>query len=182
MVEEARLEETPSGLAPASAGWFVVNVRDAAWWRHETFGAACRFESEGAFFPQLGINLRVLKPGQPNALYHRESNQEDFLVLHGECVLLVEGEERPLSIWDFVHLPPNVDHVVVGAGDGPCVVLMTGARDDDETLAYPVSELAGRYGASVERETDSPAEAYARFAPRPQPGRPDGWEDLPWAT
>ena len=180
MVEEARLEETPSGLAPATEGWFVVNARDAAWMTRGTFGTACLFESRAAPFAQLGINLRVLRPGQPNALYHRESNQEDFLVLHGECLLLVEGEERPLRPWDFVHLPPNVEHVVVGAGDGPCVVLMTGARDEDEVVVYPVSELARRHGAGVERETDSPAEAYAGYEGR-GPGRPEDWDRLPWA-
>jgi uncharacterized cupin superfamily protein len=184
MVEEARLEETPSGLAPATDGWFVVNVRDAAWVKHETFGAGCRFEVRETPFPQLGINLRVLRPGRSNALYHAEAGQEDFLVLAGECLLLVEGEERPLRAWDFVHLPSRTAHVLVGAGDGPCVVLMTGARPDepdDESILYPVSELAGRYGASAERETPDPAEAYARFG-RHEPGRPDDWEQLPWAS
>ena len=181
MVEEARLEETPSGLAPTTQGWFVVNVRDAAWATRGMFGAACRFESPEAPFPELGINLRVLQPGQPAALYHRESNQEDFLVLAGECVLLVEGEERPLRTWDFVHCPPNAEHIVVGAGDGPCVVLMVGARNEDEVVVYPVSDLARRYGAGVEAETDSPPEAYAPFGAQRGPGRPEGWERLPWA-
>ena len=89
MVEEARLEETPSGLVPTTDGWFVLNVRDAAWVTQPTFGAGCRFEGPDARFPELGINLRVLQPGQPNCLYHRESAQEDFLVLAGECALLV---------------------------------------------------------------------------------------------
>ena len=181
MVEEARLEETPSGLAPATDGWFVVNVRDAAWVKHESLGAACRFESPEAPFPQLGINLRVLRPGQPNALYHAESPQEDFLVLAGECLLLVEEEERPLKAWDFVHLPPHTRHVLVGAGDGPCVVLMTGAREEHETLLYPVSELARRHGASAEQKTSSPEEAYARLGRR-EAGRPDDWDRLPWAS
>jgi uncharacterized cupin superfamily protein len=180
MVDEARLEETPSGLAPTTDGWFVVNVRDAAWTTRGTFGWACLFESRQAPFPQLGINVRVLRPGQPNALYHRESNQEDLLVLAGECVLLVEGQERRLRAWDFVHLPPDTEHIVVGAGEGPCVVLMTGSRDEDEVVVYPVSELARRHGAGVEQETSSPEEAYARFEPR-GPGRPDDWDRLPWA-
>ncbi len=180
MVEEARLEETPSGLAPATDGWFVVNVRDAAWLTHDAFGAGCRFEGPETPFADLGINLRVLRPGQPNALYHAESAQEDFLVLAGECLLLVEGEERRLRTWDLVHCPPNAEHVFVGAGDGPCVILMTGARTEDLTYVYPVSELARRHGAGVETETSSASEAYASF-PRPQLGRPDDWDGLPWA-
>ncbi len=162
------------------ADWFTVNVRDTPWRTHDTFGSACRFESPEVEFPQLGINLRVLRPGQPNCLYHSESLQEDFLVLHGECLLLVEGEERRLGPWDFVHCPPGTEHVFVGAGDGPCVILMVGARDPDERLLYPVSELAARYGASAETETTSPEEAYARF-PRPREERPKNWGQLPWA-
>ena len=161
------------------ADWFVVNVRDARWRKHETFGASCRFEDSEAPFPQLGVNLRVLRPGQPNCLYHAESLQEDFLVLTGECLLLVDGEERRLEAWDFVHCPPGTEHVFVGAGDGPCVILMAGARDPDEQLLYPVSELARRYGASAERETSSPEEAYASFPP-PKDERPEDWEKLPW--
>lgn len=180
MVQEARLTETQSGLAPATEGWFVVNVRDAAWLTHETLGAACRFEGADAPFPELGINLRVLQPGQPNGMYHAESAQEDFLVLAGECLLLVEGEERRLRAWDFVHCPPDTEHILVGAGDGPCVILMAGARKPDRSIVYPVSELALRHGAGVEAETTSPADAYSRFPSR-EPGRPHGWDSLPWA-
>ena len=180
MVEEARLEETPSGLAPECDGWFVVNVRDTAWMTSDTFGAGCRFEGPDSPFGDLGINLRVLSPGQPNCLYHAESGQENFLVLAGECLLLVEGEERALETWDFVHCPPNTEHVFVGSGNGPCVILMAGVREPDEKVVYPVSELAQRHGAGVETETTSPAEAYARF-PRVKPERPGAWEALPWA-
>jgi uncharacterized cupin superfamily protein len=180
MVQEARLEETPSGLEPATGGWFVVNVRDTAWITHPTFGAGCVFESKESTFAQLGINIQTLQPGEPNCLYHSESQQEDFLVLAGECLLLVEGEERPLKAWDFVHCPPGTEHVFVGAGNGPCVILMTGVRSDDEKLFYPVSEVAQRHGASAEQETPSPAEAYERFE-RPAPGRPDYWGELPWS-
>ena len=140
---EARLDDSGSGLAPASDGWFVVNVRDAEWWTSETFGSGCGFESREFPFPQLGINLSVLEPGEPNCLYHSESQQEAFLVLSGECRLLVDGEERLLRPWDFFHCPAGTEHVFVGAGDGPCVILMAGARSEDEQLLYPVSELAG---------------------------------------
>ena len=180
-MDEARLEQGDGGLVPVSEGWFVVNVRETAWIDHETFGAGCIFEGPDARFTQLGINICVMQPGQPNCRYHRESLQEDFLVLSGECVLLVEEQERPLKAWDFVHCPPGVNHVFVGAGDGPCVILMTGARRDDEEIVYPVSELALRYGAGVDVETGSPAEAYAPFE-RPVAGYPAGWETLPWAT
>jgi uncharacterized cupin superfamily protein len=161
--------------------WFVVNVRDARWWRHHAFGASCRFEDREAPFEQLGVNIRVLQPGEPNCLYHSENLQEDFLVLAGECLLLVDGEERPLRAWDFVHSPSGTEHVFVGAGDGPCAILMVGARSEDERLLYPVSEVARRHGASAERETASPEEAYAPFAPPPREERPDRWDELPWA-
>ena len=110
MVEEARLEETETGLMPVGEGWFVVNARDARWARNEAFGAQCAFEGPWpeAWFAELGIKLSVLQPGQPNCLYHRESQQEDFLVLAGECLLLVEGQERPLQ--DLGLLPLCAEH------------------------------------------------------------------------
>jgi uncharacterized cupin superfamily protein len=178
-MEEARLVGTEGGLEPEGDGWFVVNVRDACWWRHQAFGAVCRFESREAMpFPDLGVNIRVLQPGQPNCRYHGESAQEALLVLDGECLLLVEGEERRLRAWDFVHLPAWTEHVVVGAGEGPCAVLMVGARKPDQALLYPVSELALRHGAGVERETTEPSEAYAEFE-RPVRARLDD-PRVPW--
>jgi uncharacterized cupin superfamily protein len=179
-VPEAPLEDGGSGLAPAADGWFVVNVRDVEWWTSKTFGSACRFESNEASFRQLGLNLRILEPGKPNCLYHSENLQEAFLVLAGECRLLVEGEERLLRAWDFFHCPEGTEHVFVGAGDGPCVILMAGARTPDEQLLYPVSELAARYGASAEEETPDPAQAYASYE-RPERKRPESWNHLPWA-
>lgn len=101
-------------------------------------------------------------------------------MLAGECVLLVEGTERRLRAWDSVHCPPGTEHVFVGAGEGPCVVLMTGTRAEGLTVVYPFSEPARRHGAGVGTETSSPAEAYAPF-PRAEPGRPEGWSRLPWA-
>lgn len=179
-MDEARLEETGSGLAPATEGWFVVNVRDAEWSTSDPFGSGCEFESGENRFQQLGINISVLEPGKPNCLYHSENLQEAFLVLSGECRLLVNGEERLLGPWDFFHCPAGVEHVFVGAGSGPCVVLMVGARSADEKLLYPVSELAARYGASAEVETPEPRVAYARFD-RPKSVRPPYWDQLPWA-
>ena len=181
MVEEARLEESDDGLVAATDGWFVVNVRDGAWVTNEYFGDACIFEGEDAPFPDVGYTLAVLRPGQPSGMYHREASQEDFLVLAGECLLLVEGEERRLRAWDFVHCPPNTEHIFVGAGERPCVIFMAGGRAQgpDKGIVYPRSELALRHGAGVETETTTPAEAYAPF-PKWQPGRPATWEGLPW--
>ncbi len=190
MVESARLESVGSGLAPASDGWFVVNVRDAAWLTKEGLGSFCGFEAdvpvvrgtelEPRLFPQLGIRIVVLEPGEPSTLYHAESAQEDFLVLSGECVAIVEGEERPLRTWDFVHCPPGTPHAFVGAGDAPCVLLGAGARPEDGTILYPVSDLARKHGAGVERETTSAREAYAAY-PHWVRGRPASWDRLPWA-
>ena len=177
---EAPLEDSGSGLAPTGEGWFVVNVRDTAWETTEDFGSGCGFESKQFPFSQLGFNISVLEPGKPNCLYHSESQQEAFLVLSGECTLLVDGQERPLRAWDFVHCPADVEHVFVGAGEEPCVVLMAGVRTEDERVLYPVSELATRYGASADEETPDPRQAYARFE-WPQPGRPDYWASLPWS-
>src|ERR671935_2491406 len=182
---EAPLHDSGSGLAPAAEGWFVVNVRDAEWLTSEEgakqpSGSECAFESQEFWFRQLGIRLHVLPPGQPNGLYHSESEQEDFLVLAGECVLLVEGEERRLRAWDFVHCPPGTEHIFVGAGDGPCVIFMAGGRTGEKRITYPRSELALRYGAGVETETSVPREAKAPF-PKWHPGPPESWDGLPWA-
>jgi uncharacterized cupin superfamily protein len=166
-VPEATLTPTQHGLAPTGKGWFIVNVSEARAMRSPRFGAACRFEGEDRF-PELGINVRVLEPGQPNALYHRESPQEDFLVLSGECLAIVEEEERTMGAGDFLHAPPGTAHVVIGAGDGPCAILMVGTRDPSEELLYPVSETAARHGASVEVETNEAEVAYAGTPP-PEP-------------
>jgi uncharacterized cupin superfamily protein len=161
MVERARIEETENGRVPAGDGWFVLNARATPWWQSGYFGASTSFEGEPEF-PEYGINIHVLWPGQPNGLYHRESVQEDFLVVAGECLVLIEGEEQRLKAWDFVHCPAGTDHIFVGAGDGPCVLVMAGSRAES-TIVYPVSELARKHGAGVERETGSPPEAYAPF-------------------
>jgi quercetin dioxygenase-like cupin family protein len=181
MVEEARLEPRDAGLTPVTDGWFVVSIPEAAWMTNEAFGAACVFEGGDVLFPNVGFTLVVLHPGQAG-MYHREANQENFLVLAGACLLLIEGEERPLKAWDFVHCPPDTEHGFVGAGNGPCVIFMTGAREGwpEKGIVYPRSELALRHGAGVEVETTSPAEAYAPF-PRWQPGPPGSWTGLPWA-
>jgi uncharacterized cupin superfamily protein len=146
-------------------GWFVVNVNEGRWFGHPEFGRRCLFEKNEPF-PQTGINLAVLEPGKPACRYHRESAQEDFLVLSGECLLLVNGEERALKAWDYVHCPPGVSHVFIGAGDGPCVILMIGHRPQEHKLFYPESELARRYGAEAPEPTSDPRIAYGDVGPR----------------
>ena len=162
MAQEAKLVDIGSGLAAEGEGWFVVNVRDAAWFRNEAFGYSALYHPPDPS-PQLGVNIGVLEPGKPNCLYHEESDQEAFLVLSGECLLIVEGEERPLRQWEFFYAAPHTRNVVVGAGDAPCAILMMGARDPDEQIVYPVDEVALRHGAGVETETPVPREAYAPF-------------------
>ncbi len=161
MPDQSRLEQTDNGLVPSGDGWFVVNATDTPWWQSVYFGASTSFEGEPEF-PEYGLNIHVLRPGQPNGLYHRESVQEDFLVVSGECLALIEGEERRLKAWDFVHCPAGTDHIFVGAGEGPCVIVMAGSRAP-ATITYPVSELAQRHGASTHAETNVPREAYAPF-------------------
>jgi uncharacterized cupin superfamily protein len=179
MVQEARLERTEYGLAPATEGWFAVNVRDAAWMTDDVFGDACVIEGDAVAFPQVGYTLAVLRPGQPNGMYHREDDQEDFLVLSGECLLLVEGEERRLRAWDFVHCPAGTEHIFVGAGEGPCVIFMAGGRAHRGSAVYPRNATALRHGAGVEADTTESREAYAPF-PKWKPGPPESWRGLPW--
>jgi uncharacterized cupin superfamily protein len=190
MIDEAQLEDVGSGLAPMGPGWFVVNAGEAAWVRNDAFGGRCVFESaprvladrpgvEPQPFADTGFTLAVLEPGKPSGMYHAESGQEDFLVLAGTCLLLVEEQERPLRTWDFVHCPGGTRHTFVGTGEQPCVIFMTGARRDGDTIVYPHSETARARSAGVEAETDSPAEAYAPFTGW-RVGRPDDWAVLPW--
>lgn len=174
MVPEAPLEESETGRYPTGEGWYVLDVRDMRWFASDGMGQYAVFDAEGARFDQLGIGIGILQPGEPNAMYHAEDAQEDFLVLSGECLLIVEGEERMLKAWDFVHCPPMTEHVFVGAGDGPCVVIGVGARRKGRDLVYPVNETALAHGAGVEVETGVPAEAYARFAEDRPMAYPEG--------
>jgi len=177
MVPEAPLEPTDSGLVQAGEGWFVVNAREARWRYAEGRGGVCPFGDEPAF-PQVGVNLFVLGPSEPMGMYHWEADQEDFLVLSGEALLIIEGEERRLRQWDFVHCPAGTKHIIVGAGDVPCAVLAVGAREHQAGAdwgGYTVDEAALRQGAGVEQETTEPKEAYARFPKREPTHYRDGW-------
>ncbi len=178
MVPEARMNDTENGRVPEGEGWYVLNARDAVWGETEGLGAWCSFEGD-ARFPQFGVNIHVVQPGWPNAMYHAEEDQEDFLVLAGGCLVVIEGEERHLKAWDFVHCPPWTEHVFVGVGDNPCAILMVGGRQG-KGLRYPVSPVAADHGGSVETETSDAKEAYGRF-PESQVRRfRDG--DLPEAS
>jgi uncharacterized cupin superfamily protein len=161
-IPEAPLRSSRYGLVADVDGWFVVNAREARWRDYGPLGKACDFEGKRRF-KQLGINVNVLEPGEALGLYHREDHQEGFLVLAGECLLVVDGEERKLRAWDFFHCPGGTAHVLVGSGDAPAVVLAVGARGARKGVAYLVEPAALAHGAGVERETTKPAEAYARF-------------------
>ena len=177
MIPEAPLEETEHGLVPAGEGWFVLNARDARWVHAPDLDAVCVIEGEPRF-AQLGLNLRFLPPGEPMAMYHWEADQEDFLVLAGEALLIIEGEERRLRQWDLVHCPAGTRHTIVGAGEGPCLVLAVGARDRSvgpDWGPYPVDETALRHGAGVAEETTDSAVAYADFAPGEPSRYREGW-------
>jgi uncharacterized cupin superfamily protein len=173
-VREAPLRRTKYGLVADVDGWFVLDARDSRWRDYGPLGAACNFEGKRPF-RQLGINLNVLEPGQPLSMYHRENKQEGFLVLAGECVLIVEGETRSLKSWDFFHCPGGTAHVIVGAGDGPAVVLAVGARGGRKGIVYEVAAAALEHGAGVDQETTKPAEAYARFPRSTRSSYRDGW-------
>jgi uncharacterized cupin superfamily protein len=186
MVTEARLERVASGLAPVTPGWFVVNTADAAWVSNDEYGGVCIFESDEFVLkgrpdltayekPGAGFTIRVLVPGKPG-LYHAESVQEDFLVLQGECIAIIENQERRLRAWDFLHCPPMTGHTFVATGTGPCVLLATGNRRDDLERVYPRSEVALRYDASSEVDTTEP-ERRGRWEVQ----RPSHWDELPWA-
>jgi uncharacterized cupin superfamily protein len=177
MVPEAPLEDTDHGRRAAGEGWYVLNARDATWYDRSDRGVMCDFEA-GQDWEQTGVNLFVLGPGQPMSMYHWEADQENFLVVHGEALLIAEAQERALRQWDFVHCPVGMNHVIVGAGDGPCVVVAVGAREHQSGEGwggYPVDEAAARYGASTEEETTDANVAYARFPRRRETHYQAGW-------
>jgi uncharacterized cupin superfamily protein len=168
-MREAPLAQTDAGLRPEGEGWFIVNLADAAWMTTEGGGTWSDLEPPDARFGQFGIGVHVLPPGQKPGFYHWESDQEDFLVLSGECVAIVEGQERRMRRWDFLHCPPGTRHIMVGAeGDEPCAVLMVGARTPGKLVKYPVDATAARHGASVATDAEHAREAYAQWPHQPR--------------
>ena len=181
MVPESSVQSTEHGLVPTGEGWYVLNARASRWYYVEGRGAFCDLEGDQDF-PQVGINVQVFDPGEAMAMYHWEADQEDFLVVSGEALLIVEGEERPLRQWDFAHCPPGTKHTILGAGDGPCIVVAVGARehqDGPDWGGYAVDEVALGHEAGVEQETTVPDEAYAavraRYGMREQTAYRNGW-------
>ena len=173
-VPEAPLRATKFGLVPDGEGWFVLNARENRWRDWGPLGSNCDFEGKRPF-KQFGINLNTLLPGEPMSMYHREAHQEGFLVLAGECLLLVEGEERPLKVWDFFYCPGGTAHVLTGAGDGPSVVLAVGARGGRKGIVYLVDPVAIEHGAGVREETTKSAEAYVDFPGSRRCTYREGW-------
>jgi uncharacterized cupin superfamily protein len=174
VVPEAPLRETKHGLVADVDGWFVLNARDSRWKDYGPLGFFCNFEGKRPF-RQLGFNINILEPGQVLGRYHRENAQEGFLVVAGTCLLIVEGKEREMSTWDFFHCPSQTEHVIIGAGEEPAVVVAVGARGlSRRGLVYPVSEVALKHGAGVETETTKSGEAYADF-PSSRCAYREGW-------
>jgi mannose-6-phosphate isomerase-like protein (cupin superfamily) len=183
MVSEARLEPTEHGLSPKGEGWYVLNLRDAEWRHADGRGAVCVALDDFEGWRndvQYGLNTFVLLPGEPMAMYHREADQEVFLVVVGRALVVVEGEERPLRTWDFVHCPAGTKHVIVGAGSGPCVVIAVGSRAHDghpDALGFPADPVARRHGASVEEDTADGDAAYASVPAREPTAYREAWLD-----
>jgi uncharacterized cupin superfamily protein len=182
VVPEAPLERTEHGLVPKDEGWFVLNARDSRWYYIAGRGAFCDFEGEQKDWTQLGINISRLGPNEAMAMYHWEADQEDFLVVYGEALLVIEGEERQLRQWDFVHCPPDTKHTILGAGEDGCVVVALGAREHQNSPGwggYTADEVARRHDASVEQDTTNPDDAYGpireRFGARELTPYQEGW-------
>jgi uncharacterized cupin superfamily protein len=158
------------------ADWYVLNAREGEWWERGPRGRVKELVT--ADEAQVGVNIFVLEPGQPMSMYHWEADQEGFLVLSGEALLIVEDEERTLRAWDYFHCPVSVSHTIVGAGSGPSVILAIGAREHQagpDWGAYPYSDVAMKHDASPEEATAKGEEAYARF-PESQPVEyGEGW-------
>lgn len=152
----------------------VINVAAGRTSSHPRRAMVIEFEPEDGLWADTGVNIQIMEPGAPNCRYHSEPVQEDFLVLQGECIVILEGEERHLKQWDLVHCPAGAEHVFVGAGDGPCAVLMIGSRRED-AAHYPVNEVAAKYDASVASPTDEPAVAYADWRRQPWSKAPNPW-------
>jgi mannose-6-phosphate isomerase-like protein (cupin superfamily) len=171
-MHEAKVEETETGLQPADDGWFILNLAEIGWATVPGGGTWCSFESPAARSPLLGIGVHILPPGEAPGFYHAESGQEGFLVLSGECLAIVEGEERRMGQWDYLHCPPGTAHITIGAGDQGCTILMAGTRSPDLTIRYIAEAAAAKHGYAVPVDTDSPREAYADrppIAPAPSP-------------
>jgi uncharacterized cupin superfamily protein len=161
-VREAEIEETAEGRVARGDGWFILNLGQMAWQTVPGFGSWCSFDApnKNADEPGIGVHVHVLMPGEPNGYYHAEAAQEGFVVLSGECVAVVEGQERVMRQWDYLHSPPGTAHITVGAGTGPCAILMFGSPDSSRKVEWIADTVAAKHGASVSRTTGRASEAY----------------------
>lgn len=161
-MNEARIERTTQGRLPAGPGWFILNLAEMAWETVPGYGVWRGFDWDRTSDdgPGLGVHIHVLQPGEAPGYYHAEAAQEGFVVLSGECLAIVEGQERAMRQWDYLHTPPGTAHITVGAGDGPCVILMFGSPDPGRKVQWIAHETAAKHGASVERTTGVDREAY----------------------
>jgi uncharacterized cupin superfamily protein len=159
-MHEAKIEDTDVGRVPVDDGWYILNLAEIRWTSVPGGGTWCGFGSPNVASDRIGIGVHILLPGEAPGFYHEESELEGFLVLSGECIAIVEGEERRMGPWDYLHSPAGTRHITVGAGDGPCAILMYGTRSPDTKIVYRVEPAAARYGHSVDTETSDPDEAY----------------------
>lgn len=175
-MRKAQIETTPEGQVPVDGGWFVLNLGELAWEAAPGFGTWRDFNPPGADpdAPGIGVHVHVFQPGESNGYYHAEDAQEGFLVLSGECVAVIEGAEHRMRQWDYFHSPPGTAHITVGAGDGPCAILMFGSPDPRRPVTWIANDTAAKYGASVARTTNRDTEVYGDLPPvqRVQAPRP----------
>jgi quercetin dioxygenase-like cupin family protein len=165
-VREARIEQTPEGQVPAGDGWFILNLGEMAWGGVPGFGVWLDPPHVDPAQPGIGVHIHVLQPGEANGYYHAEAAQEGFIVLSGECVAVVEGEERRMRQWDYLHSPPGTAHITVGAGDEPCAILMFGSPDPRRKVEWIADDVAAKYGASVAETTGRDLDAYGDPPPQ----------------
>ena len=177
-MQEAQIEDIADGHVPVDGGWFILNLGEMAWETVPGFGTWRGFDPPDAdpSQPGIGVHVHVLQPGEAPGYYHAEEAQEGFIVLSGECVAIVEGQERRMRRWDYLHSPPGTGHITVGAGDEPCAILMFGSPDPRRKVAWIADGTAARYGASVANTTGQAAEAYGTLpasvhGPAPAPFR-----------
>jgi uncharacterized cupin superfamily protein len=166
-VNEARIERTPEGQVAVDGGWFILNLGEMAWETVPGFGVWCGFDGPESQTStrRVGVHIHVLKPGEANGYYHAEAEQEGFVVLSGECVAVVEGQERRMRRWDYLHSPAGTRHITIGAGEEPCAILMFGSPDPSRKVEWIADENAAKYGASVAYTTDRDTEAYGELPP-----------------
>jgi quercetin dioxygenase-like cupin family protein len=180
-MHEAEIETTPEGHVPVSEGWFVLNLAEMVWETVPGFGVARDFEAPNADpgAPRIGVHVHVLQPGEANGYYHAEDAQEGFLVLSGECIAVIENEERRMRRWDYFHSPPGTEHITVGVGDEPCAILMFGSPDPRRKVEWIANETAAKYGASVARTTGLDTEVYGELPAPLRVRAPSPFSDPP---